>query len=78
MGHLPCKCDAEKVTGRRVFVELRKQFGDIFKKVSKICQEEECGLTEVQVVDISFTLFLFGIGDSTKKISGVRLAFCMH
>lgn len=68
MEHLPCTSDAEKVTGRRVFVELRKQFGDIFKKVSKICQEEECGLTEVQVVDTSFTLLLFGIGDSTKEI----------
>lgn len=68
MEHTPCTCGGEKISGRRVFIELRKQFGDIFKKVSKICVEDQCELTEIQLVDIAFTLLIFGIGESTKEI----------
>ena len=68
MEHTPCCSGSEKITGRRVFIELRKQFGDILKKVSQICKDNKCKLSEMQLVDIAFTLLLFGIGDSTKEI----------
>lgn len=68
MEHTPCECDAKPISGRRVFIELRKQFGEIYKKVKEISETNHSGLTENQQVDIAFTILLFGIGESTKEV----------
>ena len=57
-----------KVHGRSVFVALKKQYGEIYKKINQIVKEENCEIDKKDIVNISFLIQFIGIGDTSYPI----------
>jgi len=56
--------------GRRVFLEIRKQFGDILKEVRYNCQEH---FIEQEIIDISYLSLFFGFGKDSRGMLDFKL-----
>lgn len=56
------------VTGRRVFVEMRKQFGEIYNEVCRIITESTSNLNVRDKVNISYLILFFGVGDTSNNV----------
>lgn len=57
-----------KAKGRRVFVELRRQFGEIYQKVNDIKAENKYEIDAKDIINISFIILFLGIGETTNEI----------
>lgn len=67
MIHVPPE-RSEPVHGREVFIEMRKQFGDIYDEVLRHTKDVESSLTERDKVNISYLILFFGIGETSKFV----------
>lgn len=66
MEHTPS--GRSKANGRRVFVELRKQFGEIYCKIKDIVKENDFHIKNKDIINISFIIQFIGIGETTNEI----------
>lgn len=67
MVHIP-PSSTEPVSGRRVFIEMRKQFGEIYEKVCEIAKVNESDLGPRDKVNISYLILFFGLGDTSTFV----------
>jgi hypothetical protein len=67
MIHKPPDKD-RNATGRKVFVEMRSQFGEIYKEVCKINTETNNELTERDTVNIAYLILFFGVGETSTHV----------
>lgn len=58
----------ETAQGRRVFIEMRKQFGEIYGQVCRIMERSEDSFTERDKVNISYLVLFFGVGETSTYV----------
>jgi len=57
----PTKKDEGKIEGRRAFVIFKLQIKELLEIVNKINDENKMGLSQIEVLDIVYTAFYYGI-----------------
>jgi len=67
MIHIPPD-STKPVQGRRVFVAMRKQFGEIYGQVCKIIEGSKYSFTGRDKVNISYLVLFFGVGETSKYV----------
>ena len=62
---IPNKVDKYE-SGKRIFIEIRRQFGEIFLIVKSY--DNENAFDEIEKIDISYLILFFGMGGEYKEI----------
>lgn len=66
MEHIPPGKDV--VRGRKVFVELKKQFGELLEQIKSLNEALGANVPIRDLVNITFIIHFIGVGESTKEI----------
>lgn len=68
-----CKNETEKLYGRNVFIQLKKELLDLFSTVKTYLNDNDVGQNEKDIIGITYTIFFFGVSERTLKTTEDQL-----
>lgn len=77
ISYLPASSEneAEKLYGRNVFIQLKKELLDLFSIVKTYLNDNDVEMDEESIIGVTYNIFFFGVSERTLKTTEDQLRY---